>query len=167
MANVTVIGAQWGDEGKGKIVDYFAPNYDIIARFQGGPNAGHTLYVNGTKMVLHQIPSGIFHQDKINIIGNGVVLDPVTLKKECDAVAAMGVDVKKNLFISERTNIIIPSHRALDKASELSKGEAKIGCSHHQTLTGFTQREAHLSVWWLLSNVGLGPLFFSVSKYFL
>ena len=122
-----ILGLQWGDEGKGKIVDYFAPHYDVIARFQGGPNAGHTLYVNGTKMVLHQIPSGIFHQDKINIIGNGVVLDPVTLKRECDAVAAMGVDVKKNLFISERTNIIIPSHRALDKASELSKGESKIG----------------------------------------
>ena len=77
-----ILGLQWGDEGKGKIVDYFAPNYDVIARFQGGPNAGHTLYVNGTKMVLHQIPSGIFHQDKINIIGNGVVLDPVTLKKD-------------------------------------------------------------------------------------
>jgi adenylosuccinate synthase len=122
-----ILGLQWGDEGKGKIVDYFAPNYDIIARFQGGPNAGHTLYVEGKKMVLHQIPSGIFHQDKINIIGNGVVLDPITLKKECEAVAAQGVDVKKNLFISERTNIIIPTHRALDKASELSKGEGKIG----------------------------------------
>jgi len=122
-----ILGLQWGDEGKGKIVDYFAPGYDIIARFQGGPNAGHTLYVEGKKMVLHQIPSGIFHQDKINIIGNGVVLDPITLKKECEAVAAHGVDVKKNLFISERTNIIIPTHRALDKASELSKGEGKIG----------------------------------------
>lgn len=93
-----ILGLQWGDEGKGKIVDYFAPNYDVIARFQGGPNAGHTLYVNGTKMVLHQIPSGIFHQDKINIIGNGVVLDPVTLQKECAAVKAMGVDVKKKSF---------------------------------------------------------------------
>lgn len=122
-----ILGLQWGDEGKGKIVDYFAPRYDIIARFQGGPNAGHTLYVEGKKMVLHQIPSGIFHQDKVNIIGNGVVLDPITLKKECEAVAAHGVDVKKNLFISERTNIIIPTHRALDKASELSKGEGKIG----------------------------------------
>jgi len=122
-----ILGLQWGDEGKGKIVDYFAPNYDIIARFQGGPNAGHTLYVEGQKMVLHQIPSGIFHQDKINIIGGGVVLDPVTLKKECDKVAAFGIDVKKNLFISERTNIIVPTHRALDKASELSKGESKIG----------------------------------------
>lgn len=122
-----ILGLQWGDEGKGKIVDYFAPNYDIIARFQGGPNAGHTLYVEGKKMVLHQIPSGIFHQNKVNIIGNGVVLDPITLKRECDAVAAFGIDVKKNLFISERTNIIVPTHRALDKASELSKGEGKIG----------------------------------------
>ncbi|MCW3087815.1 MAG: adenylosuccinate synthase [Sediminibacterium sp.] len=122
-----ILGLQWGDEGKGKIVDYFAPNYDIIARFQGGPNAGHTLYVEGKKMVLHQIPSGIFHQNTTNIIGNGVVLDPVTLKRECDAVAAYGIDVKKNLFISERTNIIVPTHRALDKASELSKGESKIG----------------------------------------
>jgi len=122
-----ILGLQWGDEGKGKIVDYFAPNYDIVARFQGGPNAGHTLYVEGKKMVLHQIPSGIFHQDKVNIIGGGVVLDPVTLKRECDAVAAHGIDVRKNLFNSERTNIIIPTHRALDKASELSKGESKIG----------------------------------------
>ncbi len=108
-------------------MDYFAPNYDVVARFQGGPNAGHTLYVDGKKMVLHQIPSGIFHQDKVNIIGGGVVLDPVTLKRECDAVAAHGIDVRKNLFISERTNIIVPTHRALDKASELSKGESKIG----------------------------------------
>ncbi len=122
-----ILGLQWGDEGKGKIVDYFAPGYDIVARFQGGPNAGHTLYVNGKKIVLHQIPSGIFHQDKINLIGNGVVLDPITLRKECEAVAAYGIDVKKNLFISERTNLIIPSHRALDRASEQSKGESKIG----------------------------------------
>ena len=122
-----ILGLQWGDEGKGKIVDYFAPRYDIIARFQGGPNAGHTLYVEGKKMVLHQIPSGIFHQNTINIIGNGVVLDPVTLKRECDSVAAFGIDVKKNLFISERTNLIVPTHRALDKASELQKGESKIG----------------------------------------
>ena len=122
-----ILGLQWGDEGKGKIVDYFAPNYDIIARFQGGPNAGHTLYVNGTKVVLHQIPSGIFHQNTINIIGNGVVLDPITFKKECETVSAMGIDVKKNLYISERTNLIVPTHRALDKASELLKGDSKIG----------------------------------------
>lgn len=122
-----ILGLQWGDEGKGKIVDFFAPQYDVIARFQGGPNAGHTLYVNGKKIVLHQIPSGIFHQNTVNLIGNGVVLDPVTLKRECDAVAAFGIDVKKNLYIAQRTNLIVPTHRALDKASELSKGEGKIG----------------------------------------
>lgn len=122
-----ILGLQWGDEGKGKIVDYFAPDYDVIARFQGGPNAGHTLYVEGQKVVLHQIPSGIFHQNKINIIGNGVVLDAITLKKECDKVAAFGIDVKNNLYISQRANLIVPTHRALDKASELSKGESKIG----------------------------------------
>lgn len=122
-----ILGLQWGDEGKGKIVDFFAPNYDIVARFQGGPNAGHTLYVDGKKVVLHQIPSGIFHQNTVNLIGGGVVLDPVILKKECDTVGSFGADVHKNLFISERTNLILPTHRALDKASELSKGEGKIG----------------------------------------
>ena len=122
-----ILGLQWGDEGKGKIVDFFAKDYDVIARFQGGPNAGHTLYVNDKKIVLHQIPSGIFHADKINLIGNGVVLDAVTLKRECESVAAFGVDYKKNLFISERTHLILPTHRALDKASELSKGTDKIG----------------------------------------
>ena len=122
-----ILGLQWGDEGKGKIVDYFAPKYDVIARFQGGPNAGHTLYVKGQKVVLHQIPSGIFHEDKINLIGNGVVLDAVTFKRECETVAAMGVDYKKNLYISERTHLILPTHRALDKASEMAKGNDKIG----------------------------------------
>jgi len=122
-----ILGLQWGDEGKGKIVDFFAKDYDVVARFQGGPNAGHTLYVNDKKIVLHQIPSGIFHEDKTNLIGNGVVLDPVTLKRECDSVAAMGIDYKKNLFISERAHLILPTHRALDKASELSKGQEKIG----------------------------------------
>ncbi len=122
-----ILGLQWGDEGKGKIVDYFAKNYEVIARFQGGPNAGHTLYVNDKKVVLHQIPSGIFHENKTNLIGNGVVLDAVTLKKECDAVAALGGDYKTNLYISERTHLILPTHRALDKASEMSKGHEKIG----------------------------------------
>ncbi|HVG13314.1 MAG TPA: adenylosuccinate synthase [Chitinophagaceae bacterium] len=122
-----ILGLQWGDEGKGKIVDYFASNYDVIARFQGGPNAGHTLYVEDKKIVLHQIPSGVFHQGTINLIGNGVVLDPVTLRREADSVAAFGVDLKKNLFIAERTNIILPTHRALDKAAELAKGNEKIG----------------------------------------
>ena len=122
-----ILGLQWGDEGKGKIVDFFAKDYDLIARFQGGPNAGHTLYVEDKKIVLHQIPSGIFHEEKINLIGNGVVLEVVTLKKECASVAAFGVDVRKNLYVSERTHLILPTHRALDKASELSKGDQKIG----------------------------------------
>ena len=122
-----LLGLQWGDEGKGKIVDYFAKDYDLVARFQGGPNAGHTLYVGDKKVVLHQIPSGVFHAGKLNLIGNGVVLDPVTLKRECDTVASFGVDLRKNLFISERTHLILPTHRALDKASEGSKGLQKIG----------------------------------------
>ena len=122
-----ILGLQWGDEGKGKIVDYFAPKYDVIARFQGGPNAGHTLYVNGEKVVLHQVPSGIFHENKINLIGNGVVLDVITLKKECETIASFGVDYKKSLFISERTHLILPTHRAIDRASEAAKGNEKIG----------------------------------------
>jgi adenylosuccinate synthase len=122
-----ILGLQWGDEGKGKIVDFFAPGYDIIARFQGGPNAGHTLYVDQKKVVLHQIPSGIFHEGKTNLIGNGVVLDPVTFKRECEAVASFGVDYRKNLYISQRAHLILPTHRALDKASESAKGNDKIG----------------------------------------
>ncbi|MDP9229071.1 MAG: adenylosuccinate synthase [Bacteroidota bacterium] len=122
-----LLGLQWGDEGKGKIVDYFASNYDLIARFQGGPNAGHTLYVEDKKIVLHQIPSGVFHKKTINLIGNGVVLDPITLKKEYEIVDSFGVDLKKNLFISERAHLILPTHRALDKAAEQSKGNQKIG----------------------------------------
>ncbi len=122
-----ILGMQWGDEGKGKIVDYFAADYDVVARFQGGPNAGHTLYVGDKKIVLHQIPSGIFHENKVNLVGAGVVLDPVALQKECADVAAFGVDYRKNLYISERTNLILPTHRALDKASELNKGVEKIG----------------------------------------
>lgn len=122
-----LLGLQWGDEGKGKIVDYFAGKYDVIARFQGGPNAGHTLYIDDKKVVLHTIPSGVFHKNTINLIGNGVVLDPVTFKLECAEVTALGVDLQKNLFIAERTHIIVPTHRALDKASELAKGAEKIG----------------------------------------
>lgn len=122
-----ILGLQWGDEGKGKIVDFFAKDYDVVARFQGGPNAGHTLYVNDKKVVLHQIPSGVFREGIINLIGNGVVLDPITLKKECETVASFGIDLKKNLFIAERTHLILPTHRALDKAAELSKGNQKIG----------------------------------------
>jgi len=122
-----ILGLQWGDEGKGKIVDYFAPAYDMIARFQGGPNAGHTLYVDGKKIVLHQIPSGIFRENKMNLIGSGVVLDAVILQKECEAVASFGVDFRKSLYVSERTHLILPTHRAIDRASEAAKGREKIG----------------------------------------
>jgi adenylosuccinate synthase len=122
-----LLGLQWGDEGKGKIVDVLTPVYDIIARFQGGPNAGHTLEFNGIKHVLHTIPSGIFHPTAINIVGNGVVIDPVIFKKEIDALKAMGVDVKTKLLVSKRAHLILPTHRLLDAASEASKGKNKIG----------------------------------------
>ncbi|MEW6469450.1 MAG: adenylosuccinate synthase [Bacteroidota bacterium] len=122
-----LLGLQWGDEGKGKIVDVLTPRYDIIARFQGGPNAGHTLEFNGIKHVLHIIPSGIFHDDSVNVVGNGVVIDPVIFMREIDALRKMGVDVEKKLLISKRAHLILPSHRLLDAASESSKGKEKIG----------------------------------------
>src|SRR3954467_9266140 len=122
-----LLGLQWGDEGKGKIVDVLTPKYDIIARFQGGPNAGHTLEFNGIKHVLHTIPSGIFHDGSINIVGNGVVIDPIVFKKETDALKKMGVDVESKLIISNRAHLILPTHRLLDAASEASKGKEKIG----------------------------------------
>lgn len=122
-----LLGLQWGDEGKGKIVDVLTPQYDIIARFQGGPNAGHTLEFNGIKHVLHTIPSGIFHPTAINVVGNGVVIDPVIFKKEIDALLALGVDVNSKLLISKRAHLILPTHRLIDAASEASKGKNKIG----------------------------------------
>lgn len=122
-----LIGLQWGDEGKGKIVDYLAADYDIIARFQGGPNAGHTLYVNGQKVVLRTIPSGVFQEKTLNLIGNGVVIDPVTLKEEIEGLKKLGVHLDHNLFISHKAHLILPSHRALDAASEHAKGKEKIG----------------------------------------
>lgn len=122
-----LLGLQWGDEGKGKIVDVLTPNYDIIARFQGGPNAGHTLEFEGIKHVLHTIPSGIFRSNVINVIGNGVVIDPIILKKEIDALAPYQINIKEKLLISRKAHIILPTHRLLDLASETSKGKAKIG----------------------------------------
>jgi adenylosuccinate synthase len=122
-----LIGLQWGDEGKGKIVDFLAAKYDVIARFQGGPNAGHTLYVNGEKVVLHTIPSGVFHQHCDNLIGNGVVIDPVTLKKEIQKITTLQPDVLSRLYVSHRAHLILPTHRALDAASEAAKGKEKIG----------------------------------------
>lgn len=122
-----LLGLQWGDEGKGKIVDYLAADYDVIARFQGGPNAGHTLYVDGKKVVLHTIPSGVFHEHCLNLIGNGVVIDPVTLKKEIETIVALQPDLLQRLFVSQKAHIIVPTHRALDAASEAAKGKEKIG----------------------------------------
>lgn len=122
-----LLGLQWGDEGKGKVVDFLAPQYDIIARFQGGPNAGHTLYIGNQKVVLHTIPSGVFHPTLLNVIGNGVVIDPYSFKQECDEITAHGVDLTQSLLISERAHIILPTHKALDKASEIAKGKNKIG----------------------------------------
>ena len=127
MAVDILIGLQWGDEGKGKIVDVLAPTYDIVARFQGGPNAGHTLEFGGIKHVLHQIPSGIFHSHIINIIGNGVVLDPVIFKAEMKKLAERGIDAVQNLFISKKAAIILPSHKFIDRVSEEALGENKIG----------------------------------------
>ncbi len=122
-----LLGLQWGDEGKGKIVDVLTPRYDLIARFQGGPNAGHSLEFNEIKHVLHTIPSGIFHHDKLNIIGNGVVIDPVIFKKEIEALEKLNINPRKNLVISKKAHLILPSHRMLDAASEHAKGKAKIG----------------------------------------
>ena len=122
-----ILGLQWGDEGKGKIVDVLTEDYNIIARFQGGPNAGHTLEFDGIKHVLHTIPSGIFHDNKLNIIGNGVVIDPVILKTEIDKLHELNVDLSEKLMISRKAHLILPTHRLIDKASELSKGKKKIG----------------------------------------
>lgn len=122
-----LLGLQWGDEGKGKIVDVLTPQYDIIARFQGGPNAGHTLEFEGIKHVLHTIPSGIFHGNVINLIGNGVVIDPVIFQKEIEKLSPFNIDITKRLVVSKKAHLILPSHRLLDAASETAKGKNKIG----------------------------------------
>ena len=122
-----LLGLQWGDEGKGKIVDVLTPKYEVISRFQGGPNAGHTLEFNDIKHVLHTIPSGIFRENKMNVIGNGVVIDPVVFKKEIESLSKIGIDLTKNLFISKKAHMILPTHRILDAASEKQKGDTKIG----------------------------------------
>ncbi|SIT92874.1 adenylosuccinate synthase [Pontibacter indicus] len=127
MAVDILIGLQWGDEGKGKIVDVLAPTYDMVARFQGGPNAGHTLEFEGTKHVLHQIPSGIFHPHIQNVIGNGVVLDPIVFRTEMQKLLDRGVDASLNLFISKKASLILPSHKVLDRVSEEALGDGKIG----------------------------------------
>jgi len=127
MAVDLLLGLQWGDEGKGKIVDVLTQGYDVIARFQGGPNAGHTLEFDGIKHVLHTIPSGIFHKNAQNVVGNGVVIDPVVFQKEIEKLAPFQLDLAKILFISRKAHLILPTHRLLDAASEAAKGKAKIG----------------------------------------
>jgi adenylosuccinate synthase len=128
MAKVDVLlGLQWGDEGKGKVIDVLTPNYDVITRFQGGPNAGHTLEFNNEKYVLRSIPSGIFQGDKVNVISNGVVLDPALFKAEAEALSASGHDLTKKLYISKKAHLIMPTHRLLDAANEAAKGDAKVG----------------------------------------
>ena len=122
-----VLGLQWGDEGKGKVVDVLTPNYKVIARFQGGPNAGHSLHFAGRSFVLRTVPSGIFREGSINIIGNGVVVDPVALREELGQIEAQGIDVKSKLFISKKAHVILPTHRQLDAANEAAKGKSKIG----------------------------------------
>ncbi len=122
-----LLGLQWGDEGKGKVVDYIADNYDVVARFQGGPNAGHTIKINKNKYVLHTIPSGVFRENIVNLIGNGVVIDPITFEKEMQALDKEGIAYKHRLFVSKKAHLILPSHRHLDAASEAAKGKDKIG----------------------------------------
>ena len=127
MAVDVLLGLQWGDEGKGKIVDFLADKYDIVARFQGGPNAGHTIIINEQKFVLHTIPSGVFRKNIINVIGNGVVIDPITLEKEIEGLRGLGVELDDRLLVSNKAHLILPTHRLLDAASEAAKGKNKIG----------------------------------------
>lgn len=141
-----LLGLQWGDEGKGKIVDVFTPNYDIIARFQGGPNAGHTLEFNGQKHVLHTIPSGIFHSETTNIIGNGVIIDLKILQDELEELKDKGANPSKNLFISKKSHLILPSHRLLDAAYEKSKGDLKIGSTLKGIGPTYTDKTARLGL---------------------
>ena len=147
MSKVDVLlGLQWGDEGKGKVVDVLTPEYDVIARFQGGPNAGHTLEFNGIKHVLHIIPSGIFHESKINVIGNGVLIEPRIFAQEVQALKEKGIDATKNLYISKKAHLILPSHRMLDAANEKAKGNAKIGSTLKGIGPAYTDKIARTGI---------------------
>ena len=141
-----LLGLQWGDEGKGKIVDVFTPKYDIIARFQGGPNAGHTLEFNGQKHVLHTIPSGIFHSDTLNLIGNGVIIDLKIVQEELQKLVEKGANPAKNLLISKKAHLILPSHRMLDAAYEQAKGKNKIGSTLKGIGPTYTDKTARLGL---------------------
>lgn len=147
MSKVDVLlGLQWGDEGKGKIVDVLTPDYDVIARFQGGPNAGHTLEFNGIKHVLHIIPSGIFHKEKINVIGNGVLIEPAIFHDEIEALREKGVEPTENLYVSKKAHLILPSHRLLDAANEQAKGNAKIGSTLKGIGPAYTDKIARTGI---------------------
>lgn len=147
MSKVDVLlGLQWGDEGKGKIVDVLTPQYDVIARFQGGPNAGHTLEFNGIKHVLHIIPSGIFHKQKLNVIGNGVLIEPAIFSDEIAALREKGVEPTDNLYISKKAHLILPSHRLLDAANEQAKGNAKIGSTLKGIGPAYTDKIARTGI---------------------
>ncbi|MBP6977711.1 MAG: adenylosuccinate synthase [Bacteroidales bacterium] len=155
MAKVDVLlGLQWGDEGKGKVVDVLSEKYDIIARFQGGANAGHTLEIDGNKHILHLIPSGIFHKNKINIIGNGVVIDPCILRKEIASLRKKQVDASQNLFLSKKAHLILPSHRLLDAAYEHAKGNEKIGSTLKGIGPAYTDKASR-------SGIRLGEILYS------
>ncbi len=141
-----ILGLQWGDEGKGKIVDVFTPRYDIIARFQGGPNAGHTIIIGGKKNILHTIPSGIFHRETLNLIGNGVIIDPVILFREIDRLKEVGVDAAHNLLIARRAHLILPTHRLLDAALESAMGKNKIGSTLKGIGPAYTDKYARFGL---------------------
>ena len=141
-----LLGLQWGDEGKGKVVDVLTPKYDVVTRFQGGPNAGHTLEFNGEKYVLRSIPSGIFQGDKVNIIGNGVVLDPALFKAEAEALAQSGHDLTKRLYISKKAHLILPTHRLLDAAYEAAKGKNKVGTTGKGIGPTYTDKVSRMGV---------------------
>ncbi len=141
-----LLGLQWGDEGKGKIVDVLTPEYDIIARFQGGPNAGHTLIFNEKKFVLHLIPSGIFRQNTINVIGNGVVIDPAIFREEIQSLEKSGINLEERLFISEKAHLIIPTHRVFDAALENYKGKLKIGSTLKGIGPAYTDKIARIGL---------------------
>ena len=154
-----ILGLQWGDEGKGKVVDVLTPHYQVVARFQGGPNAGHTLEFNGEKYVLRSIPSGIFQGDKVNVIGNGVVLDPILFKEEAEALARSGHDLTERLYISKKAHLILPTHRVLDAAFEAAKGSSKIGTTGKGIGPTYTDKVSR-------NDVRVGDIFLDFKKIY-
>jgi adenylosuccinate synthase len=146
MASVAVIGTQWGDEGKGKIVDLLTPKADVVARFQGGPNAGHTVVAEGQQYILHMLPAGVLHAGKRSVIGNGVVLDPAALHEEIEALRSLGIEIKENLFISRKAHLILPYHLVIDKARETLRGERRIGTTGRGIGPAYSDKMARLGI---------------------